>query len=184
MNVENNFVKTTCKISRFKLNTSDEELENYIKEIYRLGDSQNRSTNVKGQMTTYQVFNESQVFNNILTKILDTCKLAHEVTVKSYEMVIEEAWGAVYREKDFANAHNHLPSIYSFVYYLNETQNLTPIIFTESDFVHFPHKNDLLFFPSHIRHAVPAHSGNDRVVLAGNMKFVPKEEVDELRNKS
>ena len=73
MIINNYFPQTPVKISSIKLETPESDLNEYANEIYRLGDSMNRTTNLKGTMTTYKVFQQTNKFNKILQEILNIC---------------------------------------------------------------------------------------------------------------
>lgn len=155
-----------------QLKTPDIILKEYINEIYNLGDKMGRSTNVKAtMMTSYKIFKETNKFNPILNQILLMCNYMHSIDTR-HEMVLSDAWGAVYKDGDFTITHDHTPKTFSFVYYLNDTNKSTPIVFTDIDWQHTPKKNELIFFPSYLKHKVPKHIGNDRVILAGNFDFI------------
>lgn len=161
-------LKSTTEICSIKMQISDIDIKKYINEIYRLGDSMNRETNVKASMTSYQIFNETKIFDKLLEDILKTCDTLHEVD-KRRKLTLPQAWGIVYKNNESSDIHHHLPATYSFTYYLNDSK--TPIIFPEADFIYTARKNELLFFPGHLKHYVPEHKGIDRIVLAGNFIF-------------
>lgn len=175
MEVTHNIIKSKVKISTVKLETSSETLNRYIDEIRTLGDQMKSSTNIKALMTSYKIFNQTKVFDDLLKTISDCFHKLQEVTIPEYDFVIMDAWGVIYEEGEHAIPHKHLPSTHSFVYYLNDTEVVTPLIFTESDWYLHSQKNDLVIFPSHLEHYVPEHKSNPRAVLAGNFGMIRRQ---------
>ena len=171
-------IKVKSKIFTTNLNSSDNELSTLIDETYKLGDSMNKATNVQAAMSTYKIFNETQIFTDVLKKILKLIKGLGLITDPRYEMVIVDAWTASYKKGDNTKLHHHTPAHTSFVYYLNDTDPITPLSFPDAGFYHYPKKDDLIIFPSHLNHFVPAHqSDTERVVLAGNVDLMPIKEI-------
>ena len=143
----------------------------YINEIYRLGDTMNHSTNVKALMTSYTIFKESKVFNNLLSKIFSKCMECPWVDLTNNH-TISTAWGSVYKDKEECVPHSHGNSLVSFVYYIKVDNFSSPLKFHTSPPIEiYPKSNDLIMFRGHITHSVPPQSsiGEDRVVLAGNI---------------
>lgn len=171
MILEHFILKTKTRISTVKLGIKENVLEDCKSELYRLGDSMNNTTNVQGIMTSYKLWEESKVFNTVIKKIVEVCNTLHEVDPR-YTMVLPEIWGAIYKKGHYARHHSHLPSTYSFVYYLNSPEINTPLIFPDADFEYLPIKDSLIFFPSNLSHYVPTHKGDDRLALAGNFIFM------------
>tara|TARA_R110001592_G_scaffold59568_1_gene180743 strand:+ start:74 stop:607 length:534 start_codon:yes stop_codon:yes gene_type:complete len=148
--------------------------ENYrkecIKEIYRLGDSMNNTTNIKGIMTNTKIWEESSVFNTLIsniTKVIEETK--DGIFNTNLNLEIETIWGAIYKKGHYTLPHRHMSSSLSFVYYLQGSSG-TPIVFSDNNVALYPKDDLLLIFPSFVLHHVPKHEDiKDRIVLAGNM---------------
>lgn len=147
-----------------------------IDEIYRLGDSQGQTTNVKAIMTGWLIWKETTILNQLLNniaKVIDACMVGsrpiHQETPNVVRLV--NAWGAIYKKGHFTQSHDHLYSTpYSFVYYLQTTGN-TPLVFDECNFNINPKDDTLVVFDSSLKHSVPIHNEDiDRVCIAGNVK--------------
>ena len=144
-----------------------------INEIYRLGDSMKGRSNVQAAMSTWQIWNESNVFNQIFD-------FATKVVIQEYVydersiINLHSAWSAVYKKGNYTKNHNHEPCWMSFVYYL-QASGETPLIFEGNQvtehkpFTVKPEDDTLVLFPAYMRHKVPIHdSETDRICLAGN----------------
>ena len=166
-------------ITSVKLGTSQDYINECIKEIYSLGDSMNNTTNVQGIMTTYMIFQESKVFDQLFVNILDIATETREEDFvgKNCRLVLKDAWGAIYKKGHYTKPHSHFPSAYiSFVYYLQPAEN-TPLIFSDDKTSINPEKDLLIMFPGYVRHEVPIHEGTeDRIVLAGNLIVAANED--------
>ena len=174
MQIQHHKIKPIVEITTVSLNTPKPIINAYVEEIYRLGDSMNHTTNVKASMTTYSVFNETKIFDVLFNTIIDISTDVCKPDPK-YNLILDNAWAATYQKGDYTKAHTHRPYVYSFVYFLNETNPSTPLIFTDSNFTHTPKKDQLIIFPSLLRHHVPKHSSDtDRIVIAGNMTYEMK----------
>lgn len=144
-----------------------------IDEIIKLGDSQNNTTHVKASMSHWRIWNESNVFNKLLDNILDFINKNYPNQENKYKYEFKEVWGATYKKGDYSNKHHHLPARTSFVYYLKETRNATPLIFPKKDLQIFPKDDLLVVFPSNIFHKVPPKLDDDlRICLAGNLDYI------------
>ena len=121
-------------------------------------------------MTSYQIWNESKVFDRLLDniqRIIDNLIKKD----KRLEFKLTDSWGAVYKKNDYTIPHQHLPNNISFVYYLQSTGN-TPLIFDECNFKLNPTDDMLIIFPSYLWHSVSKHNEEkDRICIAGNLQF-------------
>ena len=168
MNIHNYHVNHPTQVITTQLGVPQEYRQQCIKEIYRLGDSQNQQTNVKAIMTSYLIFNESKVFNKLLNNIQI---FINNFIDKPYDLqyVLRSAWGSIYKKDDYTIPHEHHPSHLSFVYYLQSSGN-TPLIFDNCDFQISPVDDRLAIFPAYLTHSVPKHGDEeDRVCIAGNL---------------
>jgi len=177
-------LKNPIKIDETQLGIPQKYKQKCIEEIYRLGDSIDRRSNVKALMTDWCIWKQSKVFDPLLKKILQTYKdLSYAENDPRFELSIQNAWGAIYKKHDYANPHDHHPCYSSFVYYL-KSNGKTPLTFKESNFSLSPVDDTLIIFPSYVKHHVPPHEEDeDRVCIAGNMEIILKEELQHLDRK-
>jgi len=173
MIVHRHYLKTAVQIDETQLGIPQKYKQECIEEIYRLGDSLGKKSNVKALMTDWCIWKQSRVFNPLLKKILETYKkLGYNDSDSGFELIINCAWGAVYKKNDYTKPHDHHPSYSSFVYYL-KSNGKTPLIFKKSNFSVSPIDDTLIIFPSYLYHHVPVHEEDeDRVCIAGNIDAV------------
>jgi hypothetical protein len=141
------------------------------RDIRNCGDKQNRSTNVKALMTHWDMFNHSSAFNSLLEwieKSFGDCKL--HTFCRQTEYKLNSLWGMIYKEGDHTIPHDHLPSFFSFVYFVKVSNNSSPLMFSASSTYIKPEVGKIVFFPSYLKHYVPEQGGNDeRITISGNI---------------
>jgi len=169
--VNKNRILSPVQIIDLQLGIPQDYKQKCIDEIYRLGDSQNRSTNIKGTMTKGRIWEQSKIFNPLIKQIMLSIKDIYPLSDKRFNYGIDDIWGATYKNGDYTVAHTHGNSYLSFVYYL-KSNGKTPIIFDECNFQMNPTDDLLIIFPSYIIHSVPPHEENeDRICIAGNISL-------------
>ena len=139
-----------------------------IKIIKLVGDTQNRKTNVKADMTDWFMQREYQIFNFIGDIAI---KFAQEASPCEVQFELYDIWGAVYKRGEFTKAHDHWPHPWSFSYYV-KSDGTTPITFPDDPAYHYlyPKTNDIVLFPGILRHGVPIHqSDEERIIVSGNI---------------
>ena len=148
-----------------------ELLNNDLTKIIKLvGDTQNRKTNVKADMTDWFMQRKYQIFNSVGDIAI---KFAQEASPCEVQLELCDIWGAIYKRGDFTKAHDHWPHPWSFSYYV-KSDGTTPIMFSEScspcNF--YPKTNDMILFPGILRHGVPIHeSDEERIIVSGNINI-------------
>jgi len=92
-------------------------------------------------------------------------------------LVCSEAWGVIYDDGDYINAHTHkqgdlidssTPNYFSFVYYVNVPEGSSPLIFPTSGYKLHPEPGKMVIFESRLRHKIPPNSGSGRSIIVGN----------------
>lgn len=148
-----------------ELDIIDDERKLFIEEAYKVGGKQSFKTNLKGIMSSYRVWNQTNLYNNLLSKIKKICQKAANLSLNHID-----AWVGIYKKGHYAISHSHYPSLVTFVYYLQvDDNNPTPLIFTDNNFTFTPSTNSLIIFPGYMYHFVPEHKSNiDRIVISGN----------------
>jgi hypothetical protein len=172
--INRHHIQSPTEIITLHLGIPPEYKQQCIDEIYNLGDSQSQQTNIKAIMTSYQIWNESKIFNMLLNNIKNIISNIEPMD-KRWEFVLKDAWGAIYKKDSYTVCHWHYPFQTSFVYYLQSSGN-TPLIFNGCDFQINPIDDMLVVFPSYLFHSVPKHNEEeDRVCIAGNLIWKPIE---------
>tara|TARA_Y100001951_G_C11288929_1_gene270805 strand:- start:773 stop:1366 length:594 start_codon:yes stop_codon:yes gene_type:complete len=140
--------------------------------ILKKQDAQKRKTNVKAFMTHWLMHKEESMFAEICTQALE---LAEKTGPHKIDMQTSECWGAVYREGDFTQQHDHWPQLWSWVYYVECCSECSPLIFPTLIFPTRFYKNPpkegtMILFPSWVLHSVPTQMcKHDRIIIAGNI---------------
>jgi hypothetical protein len=175
MVINTHHLTTTTEIVTTYLDIDPKYKQECIKEAYTLGDSMNLSTNVKAIMSKYDVFNQTKVYNPLFHHIIEKANQILPPYDKKFKYQLVEAWTAIYKKNHYANSHQHLPRITSFVYYLKTTQNSSPLNFPHCNFSISPEEDLLVIFPSYLHHSVPIQTEEeDRICIAGNLNWVDK----------
>ena len=144
-----------------------------IQETYRIGDQQSQDTNVKAIMSSYTIWQETDVFNPLISKIEEAINKGYPQIDARYNLKTENAWFCIYQNGHYTPSHHHHPSTLSWIYYLKTHEDSSPLIFDKSNFEITPQEGLLVMFPSHLFHSVPKHEGKDRICLAGNCVLHP-----------
>jgi Rps23 Pro-64 3,4-dihydroxylase Tpa1-like proline 4-hydroxylase len=168
MIVNRHHIKSPSEVITTTLGIPEDYKQQCIQEAYKIGDKQGKKTNVKAIMSSYKVWEETDVYNPLFNKIMNAISMMGGEKLELYD-----AWTAIYKEGHYTISHNHGDVFRSFVYYL-KTNNTTPLVFDGCEFQVQPHDDLLVVFPSHLIHSVPKHYGDDRICLAGNIKRVDK----------
>lgn len=171
-------VKSNALISTFNLGFSQTYLDECVNEIYKIGDKQNNSTNVKALMTSYYIWEDSLVFSRILSVVKSVLIEVLSYEKDKYQVSLDNAWGSIYKKGEFAEVHHHKPFHYSFVFYLRANHLSSPLNFVDSNLNIYPEDNLLVLFPSYVAHQVLPNEDNERVMIAGNfsVEVIPHKE--------
>ena len=181
-------VKQPVKIITEYLNISESLRERFVKESYRLKNRKDRENNISFKKvfsesennqvvaTSYNVWEETNVFNFLLKEIIKSFNekviIHFSIDPIEFNFTINNAWLGVYNKSQSANLHHHYPNFYSFCYYIFTEPNSSPMSFPECE-LDIPVKTDkVIFFPSGLGHMVKPVPG-ERIVLAGNLISQP-----------
>ena len=165
------YIQFPSKIITATLGIPENYKKQCIQEAYKIGDKQFQKTNVKAIMSSYAVWEETNIYGPLLDKIMEKVNTLFPINDKRFKYDLINAWMNIYKEGNYTESHNHSPSQYSFSYYLQTSKNSTPLIFDNCDFEINPQEDLLILFPSYIDHSVPIHKGKDRICLSGNIIF-------------
>lgn len=144
-------------------------------QIVEVGDRQNKLTNVKADMTEWQTFFPE--WNKLSRDVVENhlMKLVGEMDVT---WAVHSLWGVNYHKGDYSIFHDHSPSTFSFSYYVNVSKESSPLVFSDIDYELFPKENDLIIFPSHLKHGVPSQqSDSKRTLISGNINALGSIEI-------
>ena len=138
------------------------------KIICDLPDVQNRRTSLQAKMTSWNT--DIKEFK-IITEWVSNLLYRDFLKFKSEKIKCSEVWGALYNKNDHATIHNHEPSYFSFVYYVNVPRNSATLIFANSGYRIKPVSGKLVIFDSKLYHKVPKNRSENRSLIAGNFVY-------------
>ena len=152
------------------LNKHDNDL--FEKQIRESGDAQDRKTNVKADMTEW-LLTKYESFRSLGVDVVVN-HLPHlnrlPVDGSTFDWVIMALWGNIYNKGDYTVPHEHMPSPYSFTYYVKVPDGSAPLIFDDLGETWYPKEGDLVLFPGYVKHSVPEHTiDENRISIAGNL---------------
>jgi len=138
-----------------------------LRESLKIDYDNSYKTNVKAKMTKWKTKTRgiSLISNIIINELLSDYK------DQGYKLQVDDCWFAKYNKGEYTTSHNHLPSSFSFVYFLKSPIGSSSLVFTNSNKEIEPKEGRLVMFPSMLYHHVPPNNCNDRVVLAGNVNW-------------
>lgn len=146
-----------------------------IRVIDEQKDRQNHSTNVKAQMTEWNMknqdgFKELCYYINMAVKQASLGKYKKEINTYILSM-----WGLKYKSNDYAIEHCHYPATWSTAFYLNPPENCPGIEFLYEDGVwrEVPVTHGLLLlFEGNTLHRVPKKEFDGyRYVVSSNIVY-------------
>ena len=166
-------LKSMITIYEYRLNEPKMDKE-IIKQIDKMGDTQQQRTNVKAQMTDWVMWDKpgfKDLANIVLRMVPDITR--DKYNRKEFRPEIKDMWGMKYRDKQIAIEHDHWPCAWSGVYYVKGPKDAPGLYFPEMGDQGGERQFEpglLMFFPGHTRHAVRRKDfkGN-RYVVAFNL---------------
>jgi hypothetical protein len=128
---------------------------------------------IKSNVNAHYVSDYSSHLNNpkfqpLIDIVLSFCEEVSkhyfkcELKYKCYNL-----WGMLYAPGDHAIKHNHFPSTFAAVIYIDVEPNSAPIVF-EDELSVMPAKGSLIVFPAILEHLVPKTDAR-RMVVAMNI---------------
>lgn len=161
-------------ISVFETTLDIPELNNAIINIIdSVGDVQNNGTNVKGQMTEWNMLRYSEfntlgeIFKNVVVNI---SQVAYDYP---FNPAIDQIWGIKYKSEDETLEHNHFPSHFACVYYVSVPENAPGLYFPEANIERAVKTGSLIFFEGSTLHSVKKRQFNGfRYAVAANISHV------------
>lgn len=129
----------------------------------------NRS-NINAWHSSYFTNHIDTNFNNIISVVEEKCNNVINVSGFS-KLKVLESWIAIYKLGDNAGKHDHYPSVFNAVYYVQTTPNSSPLIL-QNGLEIVPIEGTLVVFPGYVEHYVPpSNEINDRIIMAFNLTF-------------
>ena len=82
-----------------------------------------------------------------------------------------ESWVVKCDKGDYTHEHDHIPAIFSFVYFIKCPKGSSPLVFTKSGKKIKAEEGKVVIFPGWIRHHVPKNKCEGRITMAGNIFY-------------
>ena len=157
----------------FETKIDDKKMDKQIIKHIDKGDKINHKSNVKADMTEWTMQSETG-FKKLAEIILDmAAKGSKERYNRVIKPVISDMWGMRYKSGEQAIMHDHWPSIWSFVYYLNAPEGAPGLFFSEMGPQGGFRKLEsglLIMFPGYVQHGVqPQEFKGYRYVVSANV---------------
>jgi len=157
----------------------------YIEIIDLEGDKQNKTTNIKADMTDWginEIYEELQCLTKMFSDIYK--EIIKKYHPQLYQIMIDyficdydftdniNIWGAKYRSREKTIPHHHLPSRMSYCLYLKTPKGCPGLSFTDISKT-IPVKEDqLIIFDGSVRHSVKSKKfRGSRYILAANLNM-------------
>ena len=155
----------------------EEKNKTLVEAIREAGSRNVRGTNLVAHRTDWNMYlpgsSGAQLFGEL-------CELACQFSkqhspTEDFDPLVTSCWGAIYSKDDFAKPHDHWPSIWSFVYFLEVGQSPSPLVFPNAKRAIKPRNSMFCLFPGWVLHEVPPQQhASERVMVAGNINHKPR----------
>ena len=157
----------------FETHIKDKKMDDEIKKHINKGDRQKHKSNVKADMTEWQMQSKSglkKLADIILDMVVEGTKQRYNRTPKP---IITCMWGMRYKSGEQAVMHDHWPAAWSFAYYLNAPEGAPGLFFREMGSQGGIRKLEpglLIMFPGYVQHGVqPQDFKGYRYVVSANV---------------
>jgi hypothetical protein len=135
-----------------------------IEEGISNSDNKNFVTNVFGQMTSWNFFNEDDEFLNVLIKIFDIFDVENLIE----KSVLKESWGIKLNKGNFTKLHDHKEAVLSGVLYLNDSDQ--ELFFPELQVSVKPEIGKIIIFSGILKHYTNRiYDDSSKYAIAFNM---------------
>ena len=129
-------------------------------------------SNVKAfYVSDYSSHLKNPKFQPLIDLVLSFCS---EVSKTYFKVDLKykcyNCWGMLYEDGDHTVKHNHFPSTFAAVVYLEIEKDAAPIVF-EEELTVVPTSGSLIVFPALLEHHVPKTSGR-RMAISMNIDHI------------
>jgi hypothetical protein len=117
----------------------------------------------------------SHILNPKFQPLIDlTLSFCEEISKSYFKVELKykcyNCWGMLYDKGDHTVPHNHFPSTFAAVVYIDFEDKAAPIVF-EDELTVVPSSGSLIVFPAMLQHQVPKTDGR-RMVVAMNIDHI------------
>jgi len=169
MNIQGHKISVSLPYFTIDLSKYQKELDLAREAIYELQKNHRHTeSNLKNFYTSpYDSHLKSDKLHPLCTLVI---KLAGFITENALgqklDFTILNCWGSIYNPGDYAVIHNHWPSFFSGVVYLDADEQSSPLILDNQLCVKAK-KSHMTLFPGWVDHEVPP-TKSQRVIIAFN----------------
>ncbi len=127
-------------------------------------------SNIRAHATDWDVLFDYPQIKSLINFVSDQIigNILRSYSLQKDDITCPEIWGVSYKKGDQTTAHSHLPSLFSFVYYVNVPDKSSPLYFNYSKETIEPQEGDCVIFDAALTHSVPVCECDDRCVVSGN----------------
>ena len=142
-------------------------LHSYIKKLIKKNNP-NKPSQITAKMTDWHLDSREieQAVNWASSLIIRDFERANGHLLKC-----SEVWGIVFNKGDSIEGHTHVPSVYSFVYYVDAPKGSSSLVFETSGHKIEAEKGKMIIFDSRLTHKVTPNSSKNRCALSGNFIY-------------
>jgi len=159
----NNLKKELVSILENYRDTQDEKLREY---------NNVKATMTSWNVTTPQIERLKKYVANEIYKFSPMLMVGDKREGDLNKLAWKDFWGNIYRKGEYALSHNHLPSNWSFVYFLKTKWYYSSLVFTDCGQKIRPKEGRFVCFPGHLLHHVPKHRYSEtRITLSANIYY-------------
>lgn len=173
-----NYDKVVTKLPTFVIENGPEEfnrfkdiiLEKRSQDPEYLDTDETAGHSVKAWLTKWDTHQTDERFLDIGNYAIFVLNYITEQVFNTHaKYKLASLWAVVMEEGDQATPHDHFPSAWSCVYYIDVEEDVAPILLEDKE-VHV--KNGMLvLFPGFITHHVPPTKGR-RIAVAMNISII------------
>ena len=166
-------------ITTYETKINDPKMDKEIKKVIdKQGDRQNKKTNVKAQMTEWNLELEPG-FKQLANIAINVAKKASSDKYKTdIDLRLSNLWGMKYKSEEIAIPHDHWPAPWSFAYYVNAPKDAPGLFFPDMGEQGGERKIEpglLILFEGHVKHAVrKCKFKGYRYVVSGNLHEIKR----------
>ena len=169
------FIHEELKILEYNYPFADKINHLLQEQIRGLNDTSHQPSNINAHFTGWNL--NSKETTNLVRWVGDLISRDFVGNCYSSTSVIlptlkcSELWGVLYKEGDYITEHQHSPSLFSFVYYVNAPKGSSPLVFVTSRRKIKAEAGKVVIFESRLIHKVPPNKCKNRCVISGNFIY-------------
>tara|TARA_B100000287_G_scaffold349756_1_gene338408 strand:+ start:942 stop:1472 length:531 start_codon:yes stop_codon:yes gene_type:complete len=141
-------------------------LESQIKERW---DTKVKPSNIHAHFTGFHFDRDNKSAQNLSRWVGDLIR--KDFTQSPVDLTCVELWGVLYNKGDYIERHQHYPSLFSFVYFVNAPKGSSPLVFHNSGHKIKAETGKVVIFESRLIHKVPPNKSTGRCIISGNFIY-------------